>query len=195
MLRSIRAAFAATLLLCLSLGIALPASAQAWQCVTFARAVSGIQIRGDAHTWWGQAAGRYERGGKPVVGAVMVLPGYGKMRVGHVAMVSKLVDARTIRITHANWSRRGQVETDVSVIDVSDNNDWSRVRVWWGPMNGLGLTSYPVSGFIYGGKAPLDSSPLIFASKDVPARDIDPVIDADEGQQIVKLQLASAGGN
>ena len=41
------------------------------QCVPYARQVSGIQIYGDAHTWWGQAAGRYERGSVPQVGAVM----------------------------------------------------------------------------------------------------------------------------
>ena len=29
------------------------------QCVPYARDVSGIQIYGDAHTWWDQAQGRY----------------------------------------------------------------------------------------------------------------------------------------
>ena len=33
-----------------------------WQCVPFARLMSGIQIFGDAHTWWQQAAGRYQTG-------------------------------------------------------------------------------------------------------------------------------------
>ena len=32
------------------------------QCVPYARQVSGIRIFGDAHTWWGQAEGRYARG-------------------------------------------------------------------------------------------------------------------------------------
>src|SRR3982750_166961 len=32
------------------------------QCVPFARAASGIQIYGDAWTWWSQAEGRYRRG-------------------------------------------------------------------------------------------------------------------------------------
>ena len=36
-----------------------------WQCVPFARLVSGIQIFGDARTWWKQAIGRYETGGQP----------------------------------------------------------------------------------------------------------------------------------
>ena len=30
-----------------------------WQCVPFARLISGIQIFGDARTWWGQATGKY----------------------------------------------------------------------------------------------------------------------------------------
>ena len=38
------------------------------QCVPYARQVSGIQIRGDAHTWWGQAEGRYAKGRLPRVG-------------------------------------------------------------------------------------------------------------------------------
>ena len=29
------------------------------QCVPYARDVTGIDIYGDAHTWWQQAAGRY----------------------------------------------------------------------------------------------------------------------------------------
>jgi hypothetical protein len=35
------------------------------QCVPYARQVSGIQLYGDAHTWWDQAAGRYDRGFTP----------------------------------------------------------------------------------------------------------------------------------
>ena len=33
-----------------------------WQCVPFARLMSGIQIFGDARTWWSQAAGKYDTG-------------------------------------------------------------------------------------------------------------------------------------
>ncbi|MFN3286808.1 MAG: CHAP domain-containing protein, partial [bacterium] len=33
-----------------------------WQCVPFARMISGVQIFGDAWTWWKQAAGKYETG-------------------------------------------------------------------------------------------------------------------------------------
>ena len=123
------------------------------QCVPYAREVSGIQIFGDAHTWWDQAAGRYERGNAPKVGAVMAFRPHRNMQLGHVAAVSRVVDSRTVLLRHANWSpingRRGQVENDVKAIDVSPDNDWSRVRVWYAPLGDLGTTVWPVNGFIY----------------------------------------------
>jgi surface antigen len=119
------------------------------QCVPFARQVSGIEIYGNAKTWWGQAAGRYDRGQQPRVGAVMALPSHGKMRLGHVATVSQIVNDRELLLTHANWSRRGGIERNVRAIDVSANGDWSRVRIWYARNGDLGTTSYPVSGFIY----------------------------------------------
>lgn len=135
-----------------------PAPRYHWECVPFARAVSGIQIYGDAHTWWDQADGRYKRGDRPRIGAVLAFVPHGNMRLGHVATVSELIDRRTIKITHANWSRidgrRGQVERDVEVRDVSEANDWSQVRVWYDPIEGLGTTAWPVHGFIYPDAAP-----------------------------------------
>lgn len=128
---------------------AAPAHAVPWQCVTYARHVSEIEIRGNAHTWWGQAEGRYARGSTPQVGSVMVLRSHGRMRLGHVAMVGEIVDSREIRINHANWSGRGVVESSALVRDVSANNDWSEVKVWHRPSGQLGLTEYPVAGFIY----------------------------------------------
>ncbi|WOE76680.1 CHAP domain-containing protein [Parasphingorhabdus sp. SCSIO 66989] len=123
------------------------------QCVPYARQQSGISIYGDAHTWWGQAAKRYARGKAPAVGAVMAFQPTGRMRLGHVAAVSAIIDDRTILLDHANWSpingRRGQIERDVKAIDVSPNNDWSEVRVWYAPISDLGTTRYPVHGFIY----------------------------------------------
>ena len=124
-----------------------------WQCVTYAREVSGIQIRGNAETWWGQAAGRYDRGNTPRAGSVLAMPGYGKMSMGHVAMVSKVLNDREILLTHANWSRRGQIERNVRAIDVSAKGDWSRVKIWFAGNGDLGTTSYPASGFIYSGKS------------------------------------------
>ena len=126
------------------------------QCVPFARAASGIQIYGDAWTWWDQAEGRYDRGSKPRVGSVIVFSKTERLRYGHVAVVSRVVEKRTVLLTHANWSRldgkRGHAEQDVTLHDVSEDNDWSEVKVWYRDMNGLGGSVYPVKGFIYGGK-------------------------------------------
>ena len=136
---------------------ATPATARFWQCAPFAREVSGIEIRGNADTWWGQAAGRYDRGNTPRVGAVVAFAATSRMRVGHVAMVSKIVGAREVLLTHANWSRRGGIETDVRAVDVSSAGDWSEVKVWYAPQGGLGTSSYPVKGFIYSDHAPAGS--------------------------------------
>lgn len=129
-----------------------------WECVPFAREVSGIAIYGNANTWWGQAAGKYARGNAPRVGAVLAFKPHGSMRLGHVAMVSKVVDDRTVKLTHANWSlingRRGQVERNVTAVDVSEAGDWSRVKVWFAPLQDVGKTAWPTHGFIYRGDAP-----------------------------------------
>jgi len=145
-----------------ALGAVAPASAQFWQCAPYAREVSGIQIRGNANTWWGQAAGRYDRGQRPREGAVLAFEATRRMRVGHVAMVSRVVNDREVLLTHANWSRRGQVERDVRAVDVSAAGDWSQVRVWYGPQHDLGTSSYPTNGFIYSDHAPAgDAAPFI----------------------------------
>ena len=141
--------------LLIALSVFMPATASAsstkfWQCVTYARQVSGIQIRGNAETWWGQAAGRYDRGNAPREGSVLAMPGYGKMRMGHVAMVSKVVSDREVLLNHANWSRRGKVEQGVRAVDVSERGDWSRVKIWFAGNGDLGTTSFPAYGFIYG---------------------------------------------
>jgi surface antigen len=133
-----------------------PAGAAAdtyWQCVPFARLISGIQIFGDARTWWSQAAGRYETGFQPRAGAVLAFKPTARMRLGHVAVVSQVLTERVIQITHANWSpiggSRGQVEKDVTVIDVSPGGDWSEVKVWYDPNRDLGGSTYATHGFIY----------------------------------------------
>lgn len=123
------------------------------QCVPYARERSGVQIYGDAHTWWDQAAGRYARGNRPQIGAVMAFRPSGSMVLGHVAAVARVIDSRTVLLDHANWSpidgRRGQIERGVKAIDVSPANDWSQVRVWYAPLQDLGTTAWPVAGFIY----------------------------------------------
>jgi surface antigen len=131
-----------------------------WECVPVARALSGIQIFGNASTWWGQAEGHFDRGNEPRRGAVLAFKPHGSMRLGHVAAVSKVIDARTVLVTHSNWSlingRRGQIERNVKVIDVSPDNDWTQVRVWYAPLSDLGGTVWPVHGFIYPqSKAPM----------------------------------------
>lgn len=127
------------------------------ECVPFARQISGIQIYGDAHTWWGQADGRYRRGQMPRLGAVLAFKPHGAMQLGHVATVSAIIDSRTLLVSHANWSlidgRRGQIERNVRVIDVSPAGDWSAVRVWYAPLADLGSTAWPVYGFIYPDRA------------------------------------------
>jgi len=123
------------------------------QCVPYARQVSGIGIYGDAHTWWGQAKGRYSRGARPRTGAVMAVRPHGSSRLGHVAAVSRVIDNRTILLRHANWSEPGLIEDNVRAIDVSPGNDWSKVRIWHGPSQTLGSRHWPLYGFIYGKKS------------------------------------------
>lgn len=154
----------------LALAMAIPAVAQQsyWQCAAFARQFSGIEIRGDAWTWWGLADGRYGKGRTPRVGAVMSFTPSGSMRLGHVATVTQVLSQREITVTHANWSpiggARGQVERDVLIRDVSDAGDWSRVRVWYAPISDLGTTAWPVDGFIYPGSTPRTSPDIVVAS-------------------------------
>lgn len=136
-----------------ALALLIPAQAMALQCAPFARDVSGIEIFGNAGTWWRQAEGKYARGNEPKVGAVIAFKPTRSMPIGHVGMVSKIVSDREVLIDHANWSvingRRGQIERGARVIDVSAAGDWSEVRVWYAPVNGLGTSSYPLFGFIY----------------------------------------------
>lgn len=149
------------LLVSCGLMTAMPATAKPLQCVPYARQMSGIALRGNANTWWSQAAGRYERGHTPRVGAVLAFAATRHMRLGHVAMVSKVVSDREVLLTHANWSRHGGVERDVRAVDVSPDGDWSMVKVWFAPLGDLGLTAYPTKGFIYAdGTDAGDDAPL-----------------------------------
>lgn len=121
-----------------------------WQCVTFARLFSGIQLFGDAWTWWSKATGLYPKGSTPEAGAVLVFRPSGRMKLGHVAVVSQVLSDRIIQITHANWGgSRGKIEENVTLVDVSAPGDWSQVKVWYGPTNDLGGSVYPTYGFIY----------------------------------------------
>ncbi len=72
------------------------------------------------------------------------------MRLGHVAVVSRVINPREVEVEHANWWSAGMyggVARNVPVVDVSAANDWTAVRVGVG---GAQFGSvYPTYGFIY----------------------------------------------
>ena len=99
----------------------------------------------------GQREGRYARGSVPEAGSVLNFRANGRMRLGHVAVVTRVVNAREIMVDHANWpggGGRGGVSHDVAVVDVSEANNWSAVRVEMGRGGEFG-SIYPTYGFIY----------------------------------------------
>jgi hypothetical protein len=118
------------------------------QCVPFARRESGVEIYGNANTWWAQAQDRYETTEEPSEGAVMVLHGYRTNARGHVAVVKEQVSPRLVIVDHANWLNGGEITRDVPVMDVSEAGDWSEVRVWNVPGRHWGGRTYRVQGFI-----------------------------------------------
>lgn len=118
------------------------------QCVPYARMHSGVQIWGDAVTWWDKAADRFERSSSPEPGSVMVMRGYNDGGRGHVAVVRRVLNEREIVVDHANWLNGGEIGLDNPVMDVSDDNDWSEVRVWHAPGRHYGGRIYEVEGFI-----------------------------------------------
>ncbi|MFM9864555.1 MAG: CHAP domain-containing protein [Micropepsaceae bacterium] len=118
------------------------------QCVPYARQESGVGIWGDAYLWWDKAAGRFGRASAPEAGSVMVMKGYGNAQRGHVAVVRRVVNDREIVVDHANWLNGGEISLDNPVMDVSDDNDWSEVRVWYAPGGHYGGRVYAVQGFI-----------------------------------------------
>jgi surface antigen len=120
-------------------------------CVPYARNASGIDVAGNAWQWWDNAAGRYARGSRPEPGSVLSFAANGRMRMGHVAVVSNVINAREIEVDQANWwgpGMRGGVSRGVPVVDVSENNDWTAVRVGLGRSGEFGSV-YPTNGFIY----------------------------------------------
>lgn len=119
------------------------------QCAPFARSASGVEIYGDASTWWAQAEGRYPRSSSPAPGSVLVMRGYNDPTRGHVAVVSAIVSERVIRVDQANWLNQGETSLSVPVMDVSPDNDWSQVRVWYIPGSDWGARTYEAEGFIH----------------------------------------------
>ena len=116
-------------------------------CVPFARELSGIALYGDADTWWDGAEGHYARANRPEVGSVLVLQRSDRLPTGHVAVVSRVLTPRQVLVIQANWVP-GELDQDQLVIDVSDRNDWTAVRIWYPPVNQMGIHVYPAYGFI-----------------------------------------------
>jgi hypothetical protein len=148
----LRIAFRLLPLLCLALaacggsgpntGVAAPV-----ECAPFARALTGVSLSGAAADWWREADGRYARSRSPEVGSLLVFRRSGRLPSGHVSVVSRVLSGRQILVTSANWLHH-RVTEDQPVLDVSEDGDWSVVRVWWPPTGQMGVTGYSVYGFI-----------------------------------------------
>ncbi|HVV28076.1 MAG TPA: CHAP domain-containing protein [Rhizomicrobium sp.] len=117
-------------------------------CVEYARMRSGLAVFGDARHWWARAKNVYARMSHPVEEAVMVFSGSKRLRRGHVAVVTTIVGPRQIIVDQANWQNRGEIDHATPVLDVSPDNDWSRVRVWDMRSGTFGTHVYAISGFI-----------------------------------------------
>ena len=116
-------------------------------CVEYARALTGLNIFGDAKFWWDRARNLYARATVPAEQAVMVFTPSSRLKKGHVAVVSAIISKREIRVEQANWQNHGEIDHAMPVMDVSARNDWSQVRVWDMRSKAFGRV-YAVSGFI-----------------------------------------------
>lgn len=166
------------------------------ECVPYARAHSGVQIYGDAYTWWDKAAGHFARGSDPKPGAVLVLAGYAGANRAHLAVVHDIVSSREIRVDHANWLNDGAIYVNDPVVDVSSANDWSEVKVWNIRTAAWGVRIYNVQGFIGPGTA-IDTDRVAHADSSLVAvsdrasksdsrdSDTDPSQDASEADREV----------
>ena len=117
-------------------------------CAEYARARSGLAMFGDAKYWWARAKTLYSRAKTPVENAVLVFKVTSRLKLGHVAVVTRVVSNREIRVDQANWQNHGEIDHSTPVMDVSARNDWSQVRVWDMKSSQFGRV-YPVSGFIF----------------------------------------------
>jgi surface antigen len=116
-------------------------------CAPFARELSGIALYGDAATWWNGASGRYDRANRPSVGSVLVFQRSSRLASGHVSVVSRVLSPRQIHVIQANWVP-DELDEDQLIIDVSERNDWTQVRVWYPPINQMGSGVYATYGFV-----------------------------------------------
>ena len=127
-------------------------------CVEYARLRSGLAIFGDARLWWNRAKNLYDEFKAPAVDAVMVFSGSKRIAKGHVAVVTQILNSREIVVDHANWQNHGEIDRNFPVLDVSESNDWSKVRVWDVNSGKFGAHVYRISGFIAGSLAPATGS-------------------------------------
>lgn len=160
------------------------------QCVAFARSASDVVLHGNAVNWWQKAAGLYARGTAPEIGSVLNFRAISRMRLGHVAVVKQIIDGRTIQIDQSHWNANG-ISRDVSVIDVSQRNNWSAVRVAIGHRGTFG-SIYPTYGFIY---ARSDSSGRIVAARDeaMPSRTGNTAGDMRRDAEVAEAPDVAAG--
>lgn len=147
MFRTLAQKAAALVVVGLLAATALPERAEAWMCVTHVRNMTGITtIRGDAWAWWQNAEGQFARGQIPTPGAIMVWRRAGNLPRGHVGVVREIVDSRTVLIDHS-WDSN-TLRYNQRIEDVSPNNDWSRISVWYHPLQVMG-GEYALYGFVY----------------------------------------------
>src|SRR6516162_11487246 len=138
---------------CFVAGLLAPAKpSRAANCALYARAETGVALYGSAGGWWDEAAGRYERGQVPALGAILVFKRTRQIASGHVAVVARIISAREILVDHANWYH-GTVTRGMSVIDTSPAHDWTNVAVI-NPPSGTHGRDYPTYGFVYPGAGP-----------------------------------------
>lgn len=167
LLRRLKAGIALPAILPLALagcagGGASYGQATAMTCVPYARAASGIAVRGDAWEWWRNAAGRFAESRQPSPGSILVFRRTSRLPSGHLAVVTAILSPRRITVSQANWVPY-RITSDQPVLDVSPGNDWSAVRVWWPPAHSWGVTVYPTYGFILD-RPPQPGTPMADAS-------------------------------
>jgi surface antigen len=133
-------------------------------------------VAGNAWQWWNNAAGEYARGDRPESGSVLNFRANGRMPLGHVAVVTQVINQREIVVDQANWGgygMRGGVSHDVAIVDVSEANNWSAVRVALGGRSGEFGSVYPTYGFIY--NRPDSGMVVASVNRPAPLRAINPV--------------------
>ncbi len=160
------------------------------QCVAFARSDTDIALAGNAANWWQNAEGVYARGSAPEPGSVLNFRANQRMRLGHVAVVTGVVDSRTIQIDQSHWNANG-ISRDVTVVDVSEDNDWTAVRVAIGREGNFGAI-YPTYGFIY---ARPDTGRIVTARSDVivPRTGSAALADLRDGTEVAEAPPATRG--